>query len=406
MSCPGSSAASPLKALLDTELGKFGVVAQALVREPCAVPATPQLRIDCGGRDAKRGGNIFGAQACLNHLLDFLPLLIRAESVVCQCVHLLTGIKKLSYTTNLLVCNSLIGAAEGKTRVTLLTNTAANAVNLIFNYFLIQGNCGFPRLAVKGAAIATSLGSFAALAISLYSVRKGNGGILHLDLKQEPFRLDLPLLKKAWDIASSAFHEQFFQRLGVFVFARIAASLGTVEFAIYQFVMNLANLQGYTYDGFASAATALTGQSLGMKEPERAQQAGKYAVWMGYGTAFVIAFGFALFHRPILAIFAKGDSYVIQHGGMLLLFVAAGCIPCSGSSVYAGILRGAGDTKVVARITLWVVAILRPIAAWLFCYPMRLYQVGIWAAFTLAHTLRWICLYLHWRKGTWKQIKL
>ena len=250
------------------------------------------------------------------------------------------------------------------------------------------------------------MGSFAALAISLYSVRKGNGGILHLDLKQEPFRLDLPLLKKAWDIASSAFHEQFFQRLGVFVFARIAASLGTVEFAIYQFVMNLANLQGYTYDGFASAATALTGQSLGMKEPERAQQAGKYAVWMGYGTAFVIAFGFALFHRPILAIFAKGDSYVIQHGGMLLLFVAAGCIPCSGSSVYAGILRGAGDTKVVARITLWVVAILRPIAAWLFCYPMRLYQVGIWAAFTLAHTLRWICLYLHWRKGTWKQIKL
>jgi hypothetical protein len=111
MSCPGSSAASPLKALLDTELGKFGVVAQALVREPCAVPATPQLRIDCGGRGAKRGGNIFGAQACLNHLLDFLPLLIRAESVVCQCVHLLTGIKKLSYTTNLLVCNSIIGAA-------------------------------------------------------------------------------------------------------------------------------------------------------------------------------------------------------------------------------------------------------------------------------------------------------
>ena len=57
--------------------------------------------------------------------------------------------------------------AEGKTRVTLLTNTAANVVNLIFNYFLIQGNYGFPRLAIKGAAIATSLGSFAALAISL-----------------------------------------------------------------------------------------------------------------------------------------------------------------------------------------------------------------------------------------------
>lgn len=128
MSRPGSSAASPLKALLDTELGKFGVVAQALVREPCAVPATPQLRIDCGGRDAKRGGNIFGAQACLNHLLDFLPLLIRAESVVCQCVHLLTGIKKLSYTTNLLVCNSIIGAALAES-VTLDQTTMELTVN-------------------------------------------------------------------------------------------------------------------------------------------------------------------------------------------------------------------------------------------------------------------------------------
>ena len=296
--------------------------------------------------------------------------------------------------------------AEGKTRVTLLTNTAANVVNLIFNYFLIQGNCGFPRLAVKGAAIATSMGSFAAFLISLYSIRRGNGGILHLDWKQEPRRLDVPLLKGAWNVAFSAFHEQFFQRLGIFAFARIAASLGTVEFAIYQFIMNLANLQGYTYDGFASAATALTGQSLGMKAPERAQRAGKYAVWMGYGTALAIGLSFALFRHPILSIFAEGDDYVIQHGGALLLFVAVSCLPCAGSTVYAGILRGAGDTKAVARVTLWVVAILRPIAAWLFCYPMKLYQYGIWASFTLAHTLRWICLYLHWRQGTWKQIKL
>ncbi|MCI7282621.1 MATE family efflux transporter [Dysosmobacter sp.] len=296
--------------------------------------------------------------------------------------------------------------AEGKTRVTLLTNTAANVVNLIFNYFLIQGNCGFPRLAVKGAAIATTMGSFAAFLISLYSIRRKNGGILHLDLKGEPCRPDLPLLKGAWKVAFSAFHEQFFQRLGIFAFARIAASLGTVEFAIYQFIMNLANLQGYTYDGFASAATALTGQSLGMKEPERARQTGKYAVWMGYATAGFIALSFALFRHPILSVFAKGDHYVIQHGGALLLFVAVSCIPCSGSTVYAGILRGAGDTRAVARITLWVVAVLRPVAAWLFCYPLKLYQYGIWASFTLAHTLRWICLYLHWRKGCWTQIEL
>ena len=65
-------------------------------------------------------------------------------------------------------------------------------------------------------------------------------------------------LSKQPRICSSGVVEMCIRDRGVFVFARIAASLGTVEFAIYQFVMNLANLQGYTYDGFASAATVLT----------------------------------------------------------------------------------------------------------------------------------------------------
>ena len=90
----------------------------------------------------------------------------------------------------------------------------------------------------------------------------------------------------------------------------------------------------------------------------------------------------------------------------LLLFVALSCIPCSGSTIYAGILRGAGDTKTVARTTLWIVAVLRPFAAWLLCCPLKLHQYGIWTAFALAHFLRWIFLDLHWRKGSWKQIKL
>ena len=295
--------------------------------------------------------------------------------------------------------------AEGKTRITLLTNTAANVVNLLFNYFLIQGHCGFPRMEIAGAALATSLGSAAACLISLWSIRPGNGGIVHLDLRTEKLRLDLTLLRGAWNVTFSAFHEQFFQRLGLFIFTRIAASLGTVEFAIYQFIMNLANLQGYTYDGFASAATAMTGQSLGMEKPDRAQRAGRYAVWMGYVTAFVIAVAFVVFRSGILGFFSP-DPYVISRGSSLLLFVAFSCIPCSGSTVYAGILRGAGDTKTVARTTLWIVAVLRPFAAWLLCCPLKLHQYGIWTAFALAHFLRWIFLDLHWRKGSWKQIKL
>ena len=50
------------------------------------------------------------------------------------------------------------------------TNMVSNAVNVVFNYLMIGGNFGFPRLGVMGAAIATVLGSIVACGMSIASV--------------------------------------------------------------------------------------------------------------------------------------------------------------------------------------------------------------------------------------------
>lgn len=295
--------------------------------------------------------------------------------------------------------------AEGRTRVTLQTNVAANLINLVFNYFLIYGKCGFPRLEVAGAAIATSLGSAAAFLISLWSIRRGNRGILHLCLERTYWRLDLKALPGIWPVTFSAFQEQFFQRLGLFLYTRLAAGLGTAEFALYQFVMNLANLQGYTYDGFAVTATAMTGQSLGARKPEAAEQSTYATLRLAYGTAALIAVFLTVGRGWILGFFSD-EAYIIQEGSYLLLFVAASCLPCAGASTYAGALRGAGDTKAVAWHTLLSTAVFRPILAWLLCTPCALQQSGIWIAFFAAHFLRCLLLRSRYRKGEWRTISL
>lgn len=53
-----------------------------------------------------------------------------------------------------------INAAQrcaGNSKISMRTNLAANGINVIFNYLLIGGHFGFPRLEVAGAAIATVL---------------------------------------------------------------------------------------------------------------------------------------------------------------------------------------------------------------------------------------------------------
>ena len=46
----------------------------------------------------------------------------------------------------------------GNTKIAMKTNVAANLVNLCFNFLLIEGRFGFPRLEEAGAALATTLG--------------------------------------------------------------------------------------------------------------------------------------------------------------------------------------------------------------------------------------------------------
>lgn len=60
----------------------------------------------------------------------------------------------------------------GNTRITMRTNLVSNSVNIVFNYLLIQGHFGFPALGIRGAAIATVLGTVVSSIMSLLSVWK------------------------------------------------------------------------------------------------------------------------------------------------------------------------------------------------------------------------------------------
>ena len=60
----------------------------------------------------------------------------------------------------------------GNTRITMRTNVVSNILNIIFNYLLIGGNLGFPKLGIAGAAIATVLGTVVASIMSIASISK------------------------------------------------------------------------------------------------------------------------------------------------------------------------------------------------------------------------------------------
>lgn len=74
--------------------------------------------------------------------------------------------------------------------------------------------------------------------------------------------------------------------------------------------------------------------------------------------------------------------------------------------IVAGALRGAGDTKFVAKLTFYTVLLLRPGLAILAVRGFHMGLPGAWLAITTDQILRSALIALRYRSGQWKQLPL
>ncbi|MCX7829879.1 MAG: MATE family efflux transporter, partial [Acidobacteria bacterium] len=100
------------------------------------------------------GAFIFATAPFARHLFIFLghpEVIVNFETEYYQY---------LAYGSFFGVCGAALGgyfSGQGKTVPIFLGNVIAATVNLVLDYLLIFGHYGFPKLGVKGAAIATDL---------------------------------------------------------------------------------------------------------------------------------------------------------------------------------------------------------------------------------------------------------
>ena len=71
-----------------------------------------------------------------------------------------------------------------------------------------------------------------------------------------------------------------------------------------------------------------------------------------------------------------------------------------------GSLRGAGDVKYTALISLISVTVIRPILTWLFCFPFAWGLMGAWISLFLDQLIRYALSHLRFHKGEWVYIQV
>lgn len=291
----------------------------------------------------------------------------------------------------------------GNSRTAMIYNLVANIVNIIFNYILIYGHFGAPRLEVAGASLATIIGQFVAMILAFISVIGGKY-YLHLRLR-DGFMPDWEAIGKIVKIGIPAMIEQLVMRIGMIIYSKTVASLGTVSFATHQICMNIQALSFMTGQAFSVAATSLVGQSLGKKRPDMAQAYSLRTRRIGMCVALLLTFIFFFFGRYIVACY-NTDPVILDTGARILMFVAFVQPFQSSQFILSGALRGAGDTKSVAKIIFVTVLLVRPGMALLLINLFHWGLEGAWVALVCDQLLRTLLVWRRYNSGKWKTIRV
>ncbi|WP_092421792.1 MATE family efflux transporter [Devosia crocina] len=280
----------------------------------------------------------------------------------------------------IVVLRSLLSTFDAA-RVILLVTLVGVAVNALGNYLLMFGNWGFPRLELRGAAIATILTNLAMFAALLSFV------LTHRRLRR------FHILMRFWKPDWQKFHQIFALGLpiGFTVLAEVSlftaaallmGRLGTDEVAAHAIALQCASLAFMVPLGVGMATTVRVGIAYGRNDRAGIGYAGWSGMTLGTGFMIVSCLAFLTLAPFIVRVFldpTKPENLNALALAATFLIVAGIFQLADGVQVVAAhALRGISDAKVpmiVAIVGYWLVGL--PVA-YVLGLVVGWRGVGIW----------------------------
>ena len=267
----------------------------------------------------------------------------------------------------------------GENRITLVSSLAMGVVDIVFNYLLIEGRFGFPRLGVAGNAIATVLGTVVACLISYLAIVKKTDfldlkGVFSYSLRKDKERTDVIRIK-AGDIVL----ENLFIRIGFLVSSIISSYLASSQTAVYSVGMILFNYSFAFADGLGKATLTLAGNSAGAGNTQEIRYYRKTIHRIGWACSAILSLLFVLGSRFFFGLFFD-DPTALREGFYTSLIVSTLVFLQIIRIIDISVLRSIGQSGIPKKIAILCVLFVNPISSFLFTMVFPLNIWGIWLA--------------------------
>ncbi|MCM8711404.1 MATE family efflux transporter [Clostridium sp. SYSU_GA19001] len=231
----------------------------------------------------------------------------------------------------------------GQVKTPMKVSITALAVNTLFNYLLIYGSFGFPRMEVEGAAIATVFARFIEVTLILYIVYKNKYQVAAK--LYELLDLSSSFIKQFFKVTTPVILNETIWALGVSLYAIVYARMGTEVIASTNISATIERIAWVVFLGIGNACAVMLGNKIGSGNEEDAFIYAKRFIIIGPSLALLAGIIVAVSSKYILSAYNISPVVYNYAARNLLAFSAFLWVKCFNYICIVGILRSGGDTK-------------------------------------------------------------
>ena len=234
--------------------------------------------------------------------------------------------------------------ATERVSVPLISSAAAVVTNITLNYCLIHGNLGFPRLEVRGAAIASVCGSVVQALIVFAFLQFGKNPVRARLAEYLSFTRAFAL--KYAKVASPVLLNEVLWAVGTNTYVMVLARQGTEVYAGYTIYETVQQLVFVFFIGICHASAIMVGKAAGRGEEEEAFRTAKRFMLMTPLAGVILGGVLIALRAPVLSLLTIETELARETAMSLLLFYGFWIgIRMISYTAICGVFRAGGDTK-------------------------------------------------------------
>ncbi len=307
-----------------------------------------------GANDLDRAGKLMAALFKYNNVLGFILFLFWLlcphvafhlmgvdESIIGMSMDYARYFSPIFILMGIGASISCMLEVSQKTQIMIWYGVSRSVTNVILDYVLIFGKFGFPRMEVKGAALATTIAEFLGDLIVLIYVLVAKDLVLRPSLAQILKAKFKPYIETI-RFGAPAACEDFAWNLGNLYLLAMLNKVSVEAAGIHSIVFGVELIAVVLVGSIGTATLTLSGFETGKKNIGGVWDVVLTSALLSWGICAFNLLIFMMIPQQILGLFTT-DKTVLAAAGLYLFIVGVDLLPKSGNIIYGSGIKGYGE---------------------------------------------------------------